>query len=365
MEKATDMQNVIRHQLAQQMVDTIHDVCGYNINFISPEGKITASTNQERIGTFHEIGRKAAESGQTIEVESDTNFSGTRKGINIPIYYHDSVIAVIGITAEPSEARKYAHLAERISALLLHEQEIGERYRSTDERRAYLIRCIQNEDFGNRDYFESCLREFHVDPQAGYRMLCIEINTRYNLVNISLLEQKVRDLFRRIGQEVYTYIYPNRFAGLIPSGIYENYRTVFRRFAAEHHQILQLALGSEKTFERCGDSWQDAITALGSIRGTGKDLVIFDDLKLEILLSGMNEKVREKYRKKVLVDLNPSEIEFLKTYYDADMSLKGTAEKLFLHVNTVQQRLNRIAEKTGMNPRNFRDAVLMWLALNV
>ena len=67
----------------------------------------------------------------------------------------------------------------------------------------------------------------------------------------------------------------------------------------------------------------------------------------------------------MLVDLNPSEIEFLKTYYDADMSLKGTAEKLFLHVNTVQQRLNRIAEKTGMNPRNFRDAVLMWLALNV
>ena len=79
----------------------------------------------------------------------------------------------------------------------------------------------------------------------------------------------------------------------------------------------------------------------------------------------MDEKVREKYRKKVLVGLKPSEIEFLKTYYDAEMSLKDTAEKLFLHVNTVQQRLNRIAEKTGMNPRNFRDAVLIWLALNV
>ena len=221
-ENTEGMENVIRHQLAQQMVDTIHDVCGYNINFISPEGKITASTNPERIGTFHEIGRKTAESGQTIEVESDTNFSGTRKGINIPIYYHDAVIAVIGITAEPSEARKYAHLAERISALLLHEQEIGESYRSADEKRAYLIRCIQNEDFGNQDYFDSCLREFHVDPQARYRMLCIEINTRYNLVNISLLEQKVRALFRRIGQEVYAYIYPNRFAGLISSGIYEN-----------------------------------------------------------------------------------------------------------------------------------------------
>ncbi|MDY5114006.1 MAG: sugar diacid recognition domain-containing protein [Bilifractor sp.] len=359
------MKSLIRHRLAQQMVDTIHDVCGYNINFISPEGKITASTDPERIGMFHEIGRKAAESGETIEVDSNEDYSGTRKGINIPIYYHNSVIAVIGITAEPSEARKYAHLAERISALLLHEQEIGEMYRSTDERRAYLIRCIQNEDFENLAYFDSCLKEFHVDPKGRYRMLCIEINTRYNLVNISLLEQKVRAFFNRIGEEVYTYIYPNRFAGLIRSESYKNYQSVFRRFASDHHQILQMAVGSDKSFEKCGDSWRDAVIAISSIRGTGKDLVAFDDLKLEILLSGMSDTVREEYRRKVLGGLKPSEVDFLKTYYDSDMSLKASAEKLFLHVNTVQQRLNRIAGKTGMNPRNFRDAVLFWLAMHV
>lgn len=34
--------------LAQQIVDTIHDVCGYDINFINPEGRIYASTDPER-----------------------------------------------------------------------------------------------------------------------------------------------------------------------------------------------------------------------------------------------------------------------------------------------------------------------------
>lgn len=359
------MKSLIRHGLAQQMVDTIHDVCGYNINFISPEGKITASTDPERIGMFHEVGKKAAQSGETIEVDSDEDYSGTRKGINIPIYYHSSVIAVIGITAEPSEARKYAHLAERISALLLHEQEIGERYRNIDERRAYLIRCIQNEDFENREYFDSCLNEFHIDPKGRYRMVCIEINTRYNLVNISLLEQKVRAFFDRLGEEVYTYIYPNRFAGLIRSEAYDSYQSVFAGFASDHHQILKLSVGSDKSFEKCGDSWRDAVIAISSIRGSSQDLVAFDDLKLEILLSGISGTAREEYRKKMLGDLKPAEVEFLKTYYDSDMSLKATATKLFLHVNTVQQRLNRIAEKTGMNPRNFRDAVLFWLAMNV
>ena len=49
--------------LAQQIVNTVKDVCGYDINFISENGEIFASTNTSRIGTFHEIGKKAAFSG--------------------------------------------------------------------------------------------------------------------------------------------------------------------------------------------------------------------------------------------------------------------------------------------------------------
>lgn len=46
----------ISHTLAQQIVNTIKDVCSYDINFINPSGTIIASTNSARIGTFHEIG---------------------------------------------------------------------------------------------------------------------------------------------------------------------------------------------------------------------------------------------------------------------------------------------------------------------
>ena len=50
----------ISHTLAQQIVNTIKDVCSYDINFINSSGTIIASTNSARIGAFHEIGRKAA-----------------------------------------------------------------------------------------------------------------------------------------------------------------------------------------------------------------------------------------------------------------------------------------------------------------
>ena len=84
----------ISHALAQQIVNTIKDVCSYDINFINPSGTIIASTNSARIGTFHEIGRKAAATGVTIEVAESENFTGTRKSAQVcvsgPAHYQPS-----------------------------------------------------------------------------------------------------------------------------------------------------------------------------------------------------------------------------------------------------------------------------------
>ena len=112
----------ISHTLAQQIVNTIKDVCSYDINFINSSGTIIASTNSARIGAFHEIGRKAAVTGTTIEVAESDNFTGTRQGINMPLYHEDRLLAVIGITGSPEKVRKYAFLAQRITSLLIREQ---------------------------------------------------------------------------------------------------------------------------------------------------------------------------------------------------------------------------------------------------
>lgn len=53
----------ISRPLASQIVDAVSDVCEKNINFITPDGEIIASTDSSRIGTYHEIGRRAAQSG--------------------------------------------------------------------------------------------------------------------------------------------------------------------------------------------------------------------------------------------------------------------------------------------------------------
>jgi carbohydrate diacid regulator len=44
----------ISHSLAQTIVDAAKEVVGKDINFIQLDGKIIASTDPSRIGSFHE-----------------------------------------------------------------------------------------------------------------------------------------------------------------------------------------------------------------------------------------------------------------------------------------------------------------------
>ena len=47
------------------------------------------------------------------------------------------------------------------------------------------------------------------------------------------------------------------------------------------------------------------------------------------------------------------------------MSLKQTAEELYVHKNTLQYRLERIYEKSGFNPRKFNESVILYLAIKL
>ena len=160
--------------LAFQVVNTIKDTCGQDINFIDKQGMIFASTNTDRIGTFHAIGHKAAQTEQTIEVFSDDDFPGTQKGINMPLYYHGSFLAVIGITGDPDQVRQYVHLADRITHLLIREKELNRLSRSLEDKKHFVIDALIRNEIADPDYLDTCLSDLQVNPGTKKRLLIIQ-----------------------------------------------------------------------------------------------------------------------------------------------------------------------------------------------
>ena len=133
------MPQVISKRVAQQIVETVKDVCNHNINFIDTKGIIFASTDASRVGDFHEIGKQVIVTGQTIEVESDNSYFGTQKGVNMPFVYKGETIAVIGISGAPKEVRQYAYLAQKITNLILGSMKW--KHRATAEKSRCTMWC--------------------------------------------------------------------------------------------------------------------------------------------------------------------------------------------------------------------------------
>lgn len=355
----------ITNNLANQIIRTMEEVCGHSINFIDKNGRIYASTNQERIGDFHEVGLEVVKTGKQIEVFDDTAFDGTKKGINIPIFYRNEVIAVIGISGEPSEVKKYTRLATRITTLLMKEQDLGEKNRTKSEKCNYIMRCLINETVENREYFNQCLREIGIKKNEQLTVVIMKVDTSYDTLNLSFIEQKIHFLFRANDVPIYSYTYPNEFIALLRREKREEVLRNFYKFASKQEYIVKIGVGTENPLQKLSYSYENAKTALKSIENSLDLYAEFEKLDLEILLEDISKSNREMYLEKMIRKLKEEEKELLFVYYEENMSLKSTYDRLFLHKNTLQYKLDRIYKKCGYNPRKFKDAVLLYLALKI
>lgn len=351
--------------LAQQIVSTVKDVCGQDINFIDESGIIFASTDEKRIGTYHEIGRKAALTGTAIEVDTDNSFTGTQKGINMPIYHNHAFLAVIGITGDPEDVRKYAHLAERITHLMMREKELHATSRTQEDKRHFIIQSLIGNLQENHAYLMDCLNEYAITADASMRLILIHVSSRYNMVNRSMLEQKIYQLFQSIPLPLFTFQYPNEYLAVADDSTFTENARLLEQFSISYGELVKVAVGKACDTFQLADSYHSALTALKSLENTSESYVLFDNLTLEIILSSLSAENKTEFLQKTTAALTEEDRHVLCAYFEEDMSLSRTCAKLFLHKNTLQYKLNHIWQACGLNPRKFRDAVLLYLALKL
>lgn len=90
-------------------------------------------------------------------------------------------------------------------------------------------------------------------------------------------------------------------------------------------------------------------------------------LQLERLLNAIPETQRAKYLEQSLkrADLfvESEMLSTLETFFTLDCNVSETAKKLYIHRNTLLYRLDKLKHETGLDVRQFRDAVLVKIIL--
>lgn len=281
----------------------------------------------------------------------------------MPLYHEGRILAVIGITGIPDQIRKYAYLAERITNLLIREQELNQYSRREADKKHFVLQSLIQNDTNNRDYLSSSLENFHIELNRSYRLVLIRIDSRYNLTNLSLIEQKTQEMFALAGTSLFTFLYPRDFVALIDTDTYQKQAFIFRTFATENASILKVAIGKSTPVFQVHHSYESALTAITTLTNSSENFALFDDLTLQLILSSVTSDNRNHFLQKTIDGLSKQDLDIIKVYFSEDMSLTRTCDKLYLHKNTLQYKLNRIHKITGLNPRKFQDAVLLYLAV--
>lgn len=82
------------------------------------------------------------------------------------------------------------------------------------------------------------------------------------------------------------------------------------------------------------------------------------------LFDSLAPESMERYRQDILGSkLSPELLETLQTYFRTGLSLTESARLLYIHRNTLIYRLDRITDLTGYNPREFKQAISLFLAI--
>lgn len=95
---------------------------------VEGDGIIIVSSDAQRIGTFHEGAMISVKEKRKVIIrkEDEQYLQGVKAGINLPVFFLNNVIGVIGITGEPERILPYGELLRKMTELLVQESYYSE-----------------------------------------------------------------------------------------------------------------------------------------------------------------------------------------------------------------------------------------------
>lgn len=377
---------MISGKKSQHIVEELSGIVGCNINFMNDEGVIIASTDASRIGTVHEGALVVLRTRKKLLIHKEEQFAGTKAGINLPVFFENRIIGVIGITGTEPDVLKMAEIIRKMTEFLVKEQLNDEQNEIINQSREVFI----------RDWLEGRWKDEKLLSSRGW-MLGLNVNLPRVVVTVHIEheDEAQRDLQREQNkytgylreaikfndQDLMVPVGFMHYALLVtcPDGddekrkefITHKLQYILRQIPQSDIFKIKMGVGGYYDFIRgLSDSYEESEQAVMHVHLRNEaNIVFYDDLRLEMLLDGVSQERSGKFVQKTLnpqLFPNPQEvIETLSQFFACNQSINKTAERLFIHKNTLQYRLIKIKEATGYDPRVFEEAVLLYLSLHV
>ena len=358
----------ISQVLAQEIVTQMKKILSQEINFMNSKAIIIASTDPTRIGYFHGGADIVLRNKEPLIIREDDEYTGSRKGINMPIALEKEVIGVIGITGEQEKIEKYGEIIKKMTQILIKEDFLKEISIKRRERFQYIIWNILNYEARKMKGDTSFVLNYnyHLPHRTvvGKNFQPIDFQ---NEEIYQLIENKIRN------HKSYMYYIRDQKLFLFT-------REVRRDALEKDLKCLSRSLNKVYGYSFCfgagpvsysiseaSKGFQYALEALDwNVRKKINDVLFFEEMDMGLLLTGLERERKKLIEERIAKKIPEGEFQELKeilfAYGDFNKSISKSSEKLFIHKNTFRYKLNKIYEYTGYDPKVLNDYILLYVS---
>jgi len=365
---------------AEQIVNEISGVIGESINMMNAQGVIIASSDAARIGTFHEASKKLIDERlDELVVQDDYEYIGSKPGINLPVVLDNEIVGVIGVTGPYHKVVKYGQIIKKMTEILLLEHAYRQHKSLSENIRNRFIDewlCLDTKNINNAMVERGLSLGIDITVSRRIMMLSVFISDESDITEIQKSFDSAGTIISRILSEDKNSIILKSTANIICAVSANNDAAMLRlanriKSEAEHWDKVTLAIGIDaqvSNYTLIHNAYLKAAKALRAcLRTPDKEIRFYNNINMEIFTGELSEAVKEEYIRRIFKGYTPKEIAawitVLEVFYKEEGSITLTAQKLFIHKNTLQYKLKKLKEKTGYDPRSIHYSSLYYNAM--
>jgi carbohydrate diacid regulator len=366
---------------ATYIVQEISKIISEKINMMNEEGIIIASSDIDRIGSFHAAAKEIVDSKlQEVVVKSDSEYQGARSGINLAINFQHEIVGVIGVTGPYQDVSKYGQIIKKMTEILILDQYYKEQ-KDIDNRirDRYLDDWLLGDSKNINPQFVQQGIALHIDITLPRRVMALSLIASQQHIdsNVQRMIDSSEKIIKNIIRENKSSVYFKNGIELLcalPDCLDETMIKLTERMKLEIESKypIKFCCGIDAACENyllIHSSVMKAEKALKtSVRSPQKGIRLYESITMEIFQTELSSETKLEYIKRIFKSCTKEEIEnwigVLNVFYEEEGSIVSTAQRLYIHKNTLQYKLNKIKLRTGYDPRSIRYSSLYYNAIH-
>ncbi|AGB81090.1 sugar diacid utilization regulator [Serratia sp. FGI94] len=373
-------------KLAQDIVARTMQIIDGNVNVMDARGRIIGSGDRERVGELHEGALLVLSQARVVDIDEAVarHLHGVRPGINLPLRIDGSIVGVIGLTGNPAQLRQYGELVCMAAEMMLEQARLMHLLAQDSRFREELVLNLIRAEALSPALMEWAQR-LGIDPEEPRVAAVVEVDSGQLGVDSAMAElQQLQALLTLPERDnLIAIVSLSEMVVLKPAlnghGRWdaEDHRrrveNLLSRMKESSRLRVRVALGNYFTGPgSIARSYRTARTtmAVGKQRMFEQRAYYYQDLMLPVLLDSLrggwqaDELVRPLARLKAM-DGNGLLRRTLSAWFLNNVQPSATAKALYIHRNTLEYRLNRISELTGLNLSSFDARLLLYIGLQL